>query len=146
MMILVVIICLILAVLILLGAWRFFVIRRAGTPVRIRHLPKPDFRGWRHGVMIYRGDEIHFYQVRSLSPFPDRCFLRNKVSHEGRRTATPEEIARIGDGLAIITVHQSGQEFEFALDNQAELAFTAWIESAPSDQLRRTVRRFMERY
>lgn len=130
----------------MLAGWRYFFLRPKGTMVRIRSLPAQEHHGWRHGVMIYRGEELHFYKLRSLSPFSDTVFLRSKVQHLARRNPTEQEVPCIGTNLVIIQVEQTGRTYEFALDNQAELAFTSWIESAPSEHLRNTVQRFINRY
>ncbi|QGU01788.1 hypothetical protein CKALI_04550 [Corynebacterium kalinowskii] len=121
----------------LLALWRFLGLRAQGTQVLIRRMPSRDTRGWRHGVIRYRGDLLDFYQLRSVSPKPDVTFERSGFALKGRREQTTFEQRFMESNRRILVVETKRGEFEWAVDSHTEMALLAWVESAPTQPLQR---------
>ncbi|MEJ5998671.1 DUF2550 domain-containing protein [Corynebacterium sp. H130] len=121
----------------LLALWRFLAYRANGTQALIRRMPASNSRGWRHGVIRYRGDIIDFFKLRSVSPSPDVTFVRHGFVLKGRREQTAFEQRFMEPGYRILSVETPRGEFEWALDRHAEMALLAWVESAPTQPLQR---------
>ncbi|WP_080795385.1 DUF2550 domain-containing protein [Corynebacterium pacaense] len=114
-----------------LAAWRFFTLRSRGTSAIMRRLPAQGIHGWRHGSMRYHGNDLEYFKLRSISPMADLILTRLSVSLLNRRSPTSEEAAFISPDLRILTFRSKDTEYELALDTHGEMAFTAWLESAP---------------
>ncbi|GAB3939922.1 DUF2550 domain-containing protein [Corynebacterium tapiri] len=122
----------VLLVVLALAGWRFFTVRTHGTPALVRSLPAGDSYSWRHGVIQYFGDELHFFKLRSLSPRPDITFHRSHVSVIGHRRAYEDEATIIADSGVIVELATPKGECELALDSHSAKAIIAWVESAPN--------------
>ncbi|SQG64501.1 putative secreted protein [Corynebacterium renale] len=114
-----------------LAAWRFFFVRSAGTSVVMRMLPADDGRHWRHGTIVYKGDVLHFFKLRSLGPLADAAFNRQNISLTGRRHATDREASVLEPVNGIVSFTVGDVEWELSADLRTEMAFTAWVEAAP---------------
>lgn len=115
------------------GLWRFVRVRSLGTPVILREMPAAGAHGWRHGRVQYAGETARYYKLRSLCPWPDAVVDRRELSLDGRRNLTPGEASFIPGKLQILQFHHTdGRQWEMVLDHTAEMAFTAWLESAPN--------------
>lgn len=121
----------IVVVIVALAAWRFFFVRSAGTSVVMRLLPAEDGRHWRHGTIVYKGDVLHFFKLRSLGPMADAALNRQNISLTGRRDATDCEAHVLEPGNGIVTFEVGGRKWEMSADLRTEMAFTAWVEAAP---------------
>lgn len=137
----------ILAVLaLLLVARRFFLVRSSGASVVLRRLPASGNHRWRHGVIRYDGDLVHYYKLRSILPAPDATFHRTEVTLIKRRDLTPSEAAFITEDSRVVMFQSHQAQWEIALRPHAEMGLTAWLESAPdARQLRPDYRRLRQR-
>ncbi|RNE48391.1 DUF2550 domain-containing protein [Corynebacterium alimapuense] len=125
-------------VAIALALWRFLMFRSRGTSVIMRRLPAVGAHGWRHGSVRYNGEELEFFQLRSLSPVADLVLNRQSLDfHENRQISEPES-AFMTSRLTVTTLCQDGHHYEMALDPRGLMALTAWVESAPSARQERT--------
>lgn len=122
----------IIAVLaVLLAAWRFFTLRSRGTTVILRHLPQTGVHGWRHGTLRYNGNDLEYFKLRSLSPMADLILNRLSVVLLERRNPTAEEADFMFEQVHILKIWNKDEEIELGMDAHGEMAFTAWLESAP---------------
>lgn len=125
------------ALVCLLALWRFVKLRAQGTQVLIRRMPANSARGWRHGVIRYRGELIDFFMLRSINPTPDVTFARHGFVLKGRREATSVEQKFMESQLRILEVETNRGVFEWAVGPHTEMALLAWVESAPTQPLQR---------
>lgn len=120
-----------------LAAWRFLTLRSRGATALIRPLKETDSLAWRHGVIRYKGDVLHFYKLRSLAPRADLVIQRTYATVVGHRRGADEQDEMVDDDQIIVEVDNSSGGYEFALEHHAAKAVIAWIESAPSARLDR---------
>lgn len=125
------------ALVVLLAAWRFFTQRARGTVVILRSQPNAGTHGWRHGSVRYRGDEVFYYKLRSLSPGADLILNRTLTDLLGRRKPTPEELEFMPSHIHILEIDSEGKRFEVGIGGLGEMALTAWIEAAPDQRRQR---------
>ncbi|WP_233195533.1 DUF2550 domain-containing protein [Corynebacterium sp. 13CS0277] len=132
------------------AAYRFLYLRPHGTPIVMRTLPADGGHGWRHGVIRYSDGVLDFFQLRSLSRKPDITLQRMGTTLVERRSPREDEAHTLESFLKVLVVAAGGKEYELALDLRGETAFTAWLESAPTQRLERsdaaTAMRQVERY
>ena len=84
----VVLLSVLLAVAVILGAMLVFRVeklRRAGTPILLRIIPAAVDEGWRHGTVHYRDDSLRYYRLASLRPGPNVTLPRQGIEITGRR-------------------------------------------------------------
>lgn len=136
------IICGVVVLLVLLvavaAARRFARLRNLGTRALVRSLPADDGRHWRHGIMRYRAEGLEFFKLRSVGVGADIILDRSKTKLLKKREPTAVEESIFPDDCKVIVIDHAGSQFELALDNRGEMAFTAWLESAPSRRLERS--------
>lgn len=122
----------IIVLAVLLALWRFLTLRSRGQNVLMRRLPASGLHGWRHGILRYDGDLLHYYKLRSVSPRADHVFHRQQLEFRESRKVSQAESGFMAEDLLIATVvDDHDTEYEFALDQHGLMALTAWVESAP---------------
>lgn len=121
----------------ILGAARFILLRSKGTQLLLRRLPTKTIHGWRHGIVLYKGQTMQYYKLRSVFPGPDLIINRLDVSITGNRPMEDGEAAFMPAGASIITFKVGEVDYEMATDLHGSMAFHAWVESAPSPRLER---------
>ncbi|MCF4006965.1 DUF2550 domain-containing protein [Corynebacterium uropygiale] len=138
----------VLVVLVLcgLGMWRFFMLRSQGSTVVLRRMPAEGVHGWRHGIINYRADHLSYYKLRSLSPVADLVVHRSDVSVSGHRPMAEAEASFLPEGMHILQLSVNGQDYEMAAQPEAEMALTAWVESAPSARQERLDRKYWRKH
>ena len=138
------------AILCFQAAYRFLYLRPHGTSIVMRSLPAEGGHGWRHGVIRYSDGVLDFFQLRSLSRKPDISLGRLDTQLIERRAPREDEAHTLESFLKVLVVSSGGHEYELAMDLRGETAFTAWLESAPTQRLERsdaaTALRKVERY
>src|SRR5699024_2941230 len=92
------------------------------------------YHGWRHGVLRYKGDEVDFFKLRSVSPMADHSFSRLDIELLASRPAPDAEAAFISDDYELIRFISAGREYEPACTQHALTALGAWAEASPSDR------------
>ncbi|APT84564.1 DUF2550 domain-containing protein [Corynebacterium aquilae] len=120
------------------AAYRYFYLRPHGTSIVMRALPADGGHGWRHGVIRYNDGVLEFFQLRSLSRRPDITLQRMDTHLMSRRKPREDETHTLESFLKVLVVESGGKEYELALDLRGETAFTAWLESAPTQRLERS--------
>ncbi|MGZ4554431.1 MAG: DUF2550 domain-containing protein [Mycobacteriaceae bacterium] len=129
-----------LVLLALFAAHRVQLLRRGGTHVVFRELPAAPGKGWRHGVVRYREEDLVFFRVSSLRPGPDRGVLRKSLVVLGRRQADVSERDVVPPGATVIHLRDDTTESEIALGGGALTALMSWIESCPPGRTQRIKR------
>src|SRR6201986_2882222 len=122
-------------------SYRLWKLRQGGTAAIMRDIPAVGGRGWRHGVIRYRGGEAAFYRLSSLRLWPDRRLSRRGVEIVARRAPRGDEFDIMTDEIVVLelrdTTQDRGPAYELALDQGALTAFLSWLESRPSPRARR---------
>ncbi|MCU1644320.1 MAG: hypothetical protein JWN03_4595 [Nocardia sp.] len=137
-MVVLIILVLLLVGLALASTYRLVMLRRGGTAALLRTLPvRGHGAGWRHGLIRYGEDNLVFYKLSSLKLGPDCTISRLGIEvASGRRAPEGDEFDIMNDE-AIINVSDGEGSYELALDRGALAAFLSWVESRPSERIRR---------
>ena len=90
----------------------------------------PNSPRWSVGVAWYGGDALLWYRALSLSPRPQQRLCRAEFQVEGRRRATPEDVALPPDVVVLSCATAAGPR-ELAMDPATVTGFLSWVESAP---------------
>lgn len=137
-MVLLIILVLLLVALALASTYRLVMLRRGGTAAIVRSLPaKGHGGGWRHGLIRYDEDSLVFYKLSSLRLGPDFSMRRLGVEVGNRRNPDGDEFDIMAEDIAIVAVSDGHSSYELALDRGARAAFLSWVESRPSERIRR---------
>lgn len=88
---------------------------------------------WRLGVAAYGAGELRWYDSFGVRLSPEEILARRGLSVTSRRQATPEEAARLGQGMLVVACRTQGDEetVELAMGEAALTGFLSWLESAP---------------
>ncbi|MFB8009809.1 DUF2550 domain-containing protein [Nocardia sp. NPDC056000] len=137
-MVVLIILVLLLVGLALASTYRLIMLRRGGTAALLRVLPaRGHGGGWRHGLIRYGEDTLVFYKLSSLKLGPDSTIRRLGIEvGTGRRAPEGDEFDIMNDE-AIVEVSDESGSYELALDRGALAAFLSWVESRPSERIRR---------
>ncbi|MFF0494732.1 DUF2550 domain-containing protein [Nocardia sp. NPDC003482] len=136
-MVLLIILVLLLVGLALASIYRFVMLRRGGTAAILRVLPAKGGQGWRHGLIRYDEDRMVFFKLTSLKLGADSTIHRKGIEVVDRRGPVGDEYDIMTDEIAVIAVSDGDGSYELALDRAALTAFLSWVESRPSDRIRR---------
>ena len=131
----------VLLLVVLALSYRLWKLGHGGTPAILRDTPAIGGHGWRHGVIRYRGEEAHFYQLSSLRLWPDRRLGRRGLEVISRRAPRGDEFDIMTDEIVVLELQDAtgaqDRGYEMALDRGALTAFLSWVESRPSPRARR---------
>ncbi|MDA0251652.1 MAG: DUF2550 domain-containing protein [Actinomycetota bacterium] len=131
----------VLLLVVLALSYRLWKLGQGGTPAILRDTPAIGGHGWRHGVIRYRGEEAHFYQLSSLRLWPDRRLGRRGLEVISRRAPRGDEFDIMTDEIVVLELQDAtgaqDRGYEMALDRGALTAFLSWVESRPSPRARR---------
>lgn len=132
------------ALLAALFARREWFARRGGSvEIYMRLGMMIEGRGWAPGFARYSGDELRWYRMFSLSPFPRRVLHRRELTVAGRRTPNPAEQVLVPQDWVVLrllrpsrVVHpdplQADEKLvEIAMSGTVVTGFLSWYESAP---------------
>ncbi|MFI5777508.1 DUF2550 domain-containing protein [Nocardia sp. NPDC051570] len=136
-MVLLIILVLLLVGLALASIYRFVMLRRGGTAAILRVLPAKGGQGWRHGLIRYDEDRMVFFKLTSLKLGPDSTIHRRGIEVVDRRGPVGDEYDIMTDDIIVVTVSDGDGSYELALDRGSLAAFLSWVESRPSDRIRR---------
>ena len=131
----------VLLLVVLALSYRLWKLGQGGTPAILRDTHAIGGHGWRHGVIRYRGEEAHFYQLSSLRLWPDRRLGRRGLEVISRRAPRGDEFDIMTDEIVVLELQDAtgaqDRGYEMALDRGALTAFLSWVESRPSPRARR---------
>src|SRR5829696_847887 len=85
---LVVVLALVIA---LFGRRQLFTRSLGAIELYLRLHNRPGGRGWSTGFAQFRGDELRWFRIFSLSPWPRRRLSRRNLGVESRRSPTVDE-------------------------------------------------------
>ena len=121
---------------------RLWNLGQGGTAAILRDVPAVGGHGWRHGVILYRGDEAQFYRLSSLRLWPDRRLGRRGLEVISRRAPRGDEFDIMTEETVVLELRDTtgiqDRGYEMALDRGALTAFLSWVESRPSPRARRS--------
>ncbi|MDN2497243.1 DUF2550 domain-containing protein [Nocardia sp. MDA0666] len=136
-MVLLIILVLLLVGVALVSLYRLIMLRRGGTAAILRVLPAQGGQGWRHGLIRYGESRLVFYKLTSLKVGPDSTIRRLGIEVVDRRSPVGDEYDIMTDDIVVIAVSDGDGSYELALDRPALTAFLSWVESRPSERIRR---------
>lgn len=127
---------LLLLVLLVAVAGRNRLLQRTGGAVEIslRATGRSPGRGWSNGVGRFRGDELEWFRMFSLSPRPRRRLSRRALEVTSRREPADVEQRALHAGAVVLSCldARAGREpVELAMQRGAVTGFLAWLEAAP---------------
>ncbi|MHB2251217.1 DUF2550 domain-containing protein [Corynebacterium aurimucosum] len=123
---------LLLLVVFILAAVRFFTVRSRGTSILLRRLPSKDSHTWRHGLVRYDGEYMEYFKLRSVLPRANKRFNRLDIELGSTRPMDDDEASFMPSGYQIIRISIDGRDYEIASNAHGIMALNAWVESAPS--------------
>ena len=108
-------------------------LQRAGGTVELSlRLKRPGHgRGWVNGVGRFVGDELQWYRVFSLSPWPRRRYSRRDLQVLIRREPSGAEHRALLDGAVVMECRAGDRPVELAMSCSAVTGFLAWLEARP---------------
>ncbi len=104
--------------------------RHGGTfELSHRTMSAPRGRGWVLGLGRYSGDNLEWFRIFSLSPWPKHEWGRSRMTYDTRREADEGERHVLYPGHVVIACSTADGEIELAMSSASLTGFQAWIES-----------------
>ncbi|MBI3687662.1 MAG: DUF2550 domain-containing protein [Actinobacteria bacterium] len=119
------------ALLFLLAARRWYLLRVGAIDVTLRDRPGTGGRGWVLGVGRYGGDELLWFRVFSLALTPSRSVSRRTLEIVGRRRPDGTESWAVAPGSVILECRLDSAPLQLAMGEEALTGFLSWLEAAP---------------
>lgn len=85
---------------------------------------------WHAGFAVYRDDRLVWWRSWSLRPRPQRQWLRERLSVEGRTPALTDLVT----GLWLVHCRYEDVSFDLTMSDGAYAGFASWLESAPPNR------------
>lgn len=86
-------------------------------------------KGWVLGLGRYSGDNLEWFRVFSLSPWPQHVWGRSRMSYDGRRDADERERHVLYPGHVVVACTTPDGKVELALSAESLTGFQSWLES-----------------
>ena len=99
--------------------------------VSLRLKPAEPGAGWVLGVGRFAGDELQWFRVFSLAPWPRRTLSRRDLSICLQRPPSGPEVHALLDGSVVMECRSGDHPVALAMDRSAVTGFLAWLESRP---------------
>ena len=125
---------LIVVVLVTLVIRRLRLIRSGGVDVwqrRVRASAPTSTRGWNLGVLRYRGEEIAWFRVISLSGGAEVRLSRRQIEITERRGPGPSEEFVLPSDATVLRCRDGGRTVELAMSQDVLTGFLSWLEATP---------------
>ena len=112
---------------------RRFVLSRNGGTFELGHRlgPADVARGWSLGLGRYSEDELEWFRIFTLSPWPKRRWNRSRLSYDSRREPESSERTVLYPGHVVIRCHSPEGAVELAMSAASLTGFQAWLEARP---------------
>lgn len=126
-----------LLVIALLGGLTFRrlrLIRAGGVDVslrRVRASAPTSTRGWNLGVLRYRGDEIAWFRVISLSGGAEVRLSRRELEIVDRRPPGSSEEYVLPMDATVLRCRDGRRTVELAMSPEVLTGFLSWLEATP---------------
>jgi hypothetical protein len=88
-------------------------------------------RGWSTGVGFFDGDDLRWYRVFSLSPWPRRVLSRRELQVVSQRPPSGPERLALPEGAVVLACDVGGGPVDLAMPPSTVTGFLAWLESRP---------------
>jgi hypothetical protein len=107
------------------------VLSRHGGTFELSHRlgPVEPGRGWVLGLGRYSGDNLEWFRIFSISPWPKRVYGRSRMSYDGRRVPDESERHVLYPGHVVIACTTAEGPIELALSPESLTGFQSWLES-----------------
>jgi hypothetical protein len=86
---------------------------------------------WRMGVCRYTDKHLEWLRLLSLSPVPDRRFVRSSLELTGWRKPTEAESLKIQPNAVIVLLNYRGEELTLAMHYDSYNGLSSWLEAGP---------------
>lgn len=86
-------------------------------------------KGWVLGLGRYSGDNLEWFRIFSLSPWPKHVWGRSRMSYDGRRAADERERHVLYPGHVVVACTTPDGKVELALSAESLTGLQAWLES-----------------
>jgi hypothetical protein len=86
--------------------------------------------GWATGFAQFRGDDLRWYRMFSLSTRPRRTLSRRELKVCGRRSPSSDEAVLVPADWVVLSCEAEGQSVEIAMPRQTVTGFLSWLEAA----------------
>ena len=119
-----------------LAVRRIRLMRGGGVDVSLRRRPVgfsgPDSgAGWHSGVGRYQGDELAWFRLTSLWPWPTLVVDRTMLEIVNRRPPTEAEADTIPNAGVVLRCRTPTRILELAMAPGVLTGFLAWLEASP---------------
>jgi hypothetical protein len=119
-----------LVLMVALFGRREFYSRTHGTvELYLRLSERQPGRGWAPGFASFRGDELRWYRLFSLAPWPRRRLSRRSLTVESRRPPTAEEALLVPVEWMVLRCKADQDMVEVAMARRTLTGFLSWLES-----------------
>ncbi|HEY9417263.1 MAG TPA: DUF2550 domain-containing protein [Pseudonocardia sp.] len=113
---------------------RLRLLRSGGVHVwqrRVRSSAPTSTRGWNLGVLRYRGEEIAWFRVISLSGGAELRLSRRRIEITDRRSPGPSEEFVLPSDATVLRCRDGGPTVELAMSQDTLTGFLSWLEATP---------------
>jgi hypothetical protein len=86
--------------------------------------------GWATGFARFRGDDLRWYRMFSLSTSPRRVLCRRELTVETRRSPSSDEAVLVPADWVVLCCKAEGEPVEIAMPRQTVTGFLSWLEAA----------------
>lgn len=91
-------------------------------------------RGWVLGLGRYRGDDLEWFRIFTLSWRARFTWQRSELSYTGRRAPTAAEGHSLYDDQLVVVCETSTGPVEMAMSEASLTGLQSWIEAGPPGQ------------
>ena len=86
--------------------------------------------GWATGFAQFRGDDLRWYRMFSLSHRPRKTLSRRGLTVTSRRSPSSDEAVLVPADWVVLTCDADGVPVEIAMPRQTVTGFLSWLEAA----------------
>jgi hypothetical protein len=104
--------------------------RHGGTfELSHREVSAAPGKGWVLGLGRYSGDNLEWFRIFTLWPWPAHVWGRSRMSYDGRREPLEAERHVLYPGHVVIGCTTPSGEFELAMSPESLTGFQSWLEA-----------------
>jgi hypothetical protein len=103
---------------------------RGMVELYLRLHTRVDGRGWASGFAQFRGDELRWYRMFSLSWRPRRSLYRRGLVVVSRRAPTADEALLVPADWIVLRCVSAQEPVEIAMPMHTVTGFLSWLEAA----------------
>ncbi|RLV51038.1 DUF2550 family protein [Nocardioides mangrovicus] len=106
--------------------------RHGGTfELSVRTPDADSGRGWILGLGRYGGEDVEWFRIFSLSPWPKRTWYRGHLAYESQRPSADNERFTLYEGHVVVVCRTDDGPVEMAMSPSALTGLQSWLEAAP---------------